>query len=82
MENQTTTGSGADLQSLTEQIEEGIRSGKYTWRDIQHAVLAKSREAAANTDHYVHENPWQVVGIAAGLGFILGLLLAPGSSDE
>lgn len=81
MENQT-TGTGTDLQNLTDQIEEGIRSGKYTWRDIQQAVMVKTREAAVNTDHYVHENPWQVVGIAAGLGFVLGLLLAPGSSDE
>ena len=82
MENQTSTASGADLQNLTDQIEEGIRSGKYTWRDIQHAVVSKTREAATTTDHYVHENPWQVVGIAAGLGFVLGLLFAPGSSDE
>ena len=81
MENQT-TGTGIDLQNLTDQIEEGIRSGKYTWREIQQAVMVKTRQAAVNTDHYVHENPWQVVGIAAGLGFVLGLLLAPGSSDE
>ena len=80
MENET-AGSGADLQSLTDQIEEGIRSGKYTWRDIQGAVVSKTREAAATTDQYVHENPWKVVGIAAGLGFVLGLLMAPRSSS-
>jgi ElaB/YqjD/DUF883 family membrane-anchored ribosome-binding protein len=80
MENeQTETGSA--LQNLTDQIEEGVRSGKYSWREIQEAVMAKTREAAATTDQYVHDNPWKVVGIAGGLGFILGLLLAPRSYE-
>jgi hypothetical protein len=67
--NQSTSG-GTDLQNLTEQIEEGIRTGKYSWREIQ---------GAETTDVYVHENPWKVVGIGAGLGFVLGLLMAPRS---
>ena len=73
---------GAELEQVTDHIEEGIRAGKYTWRDIQHAITAKTREAATTTDQYAHENPWRVIGIAAGLGFVLGLLLAPQSSDE
>jgi ElaB/YqjD/DUF883 family membrane-anchored ribosome-binding protein len=76
------TGTGADLEQVTDRIEEGVRAGKYTWREIQGAVLTKTREAATNTDHYAHENPWKVVGIAAGLGLVLGLLMAPRSSDE
>lgn len=79
MENQSTQG-GTDLQNLTEQIEEGIRSGKYSWREIQNAVMSKTRQAAQTTDLYVHENPWKVVSIAGGLGFVLGLLMAPRSS--
>jgi len=34
------------------------------------------REAAANADEYVHANPWQAVGAAAGVGLLLGLLLS------
>lgn len=77
--NQSTSG-GTDLQNLTEQIEEGIRTGKYSWREIQSAVMTKTKQAAETTDVYVHENPWKVVGIGAGLGFVLGLLMAPRSS--
>ena len=41
MENENrTSGGGTDLQNLTEQIEEGIKSGKYSWREIQGAVMA------------------------------------------
>jgi ElaB/YqjD/DUF883 family membrane-anchored ribosome-binding protein len=27
------------------------------------------------TDDYVHENPWQVVGVAAAVGFLVGLMM-------
>ena len=81
MENETKGRAESTLESLTDQIQEGIRKGSYTWSEIQEAVMSKTREAAANTDHYVHENPWQVVGIAAGVGFVLGLLMAPRSDD-
>jgi ElaB/YqjD/DUF883 family membrane-anchored ribosome-binding protein len=81
MEEQS-RGTGGDLEQVTEHIKEGIRAGKYTWRDIQRAITTKTREAASTTDQYAHENPWRVIGMAAGLGFLLGLVLAPRSFDE
>lgn len=41
----------------------------------QAALLAKTQEAARATDAYVHENPWQAAGIAAGVGLAIGLLI-------
>jgi ElaB/YqjD/DUF883 family membrane-anchored ribosome-binding protein len=79
MENEQTQAGRTDLQNLREQIEEGVRKGQYTWREIQDIVMRKTREAAHTTDEYVHENPWKVIGIAAGLGFVLGLIMAPDS---
>ena len=40
-------------------------------------VLAKQKGliAAAATDRYVHESPWVAVGVAAGLGLVVGALL-------
>ncbi len=77
MDEKEFTEAGADLENVAEQIREGIRSGKYSWNDIRCAVMAKTRQAAVTTDEYVHENPWKVVGIAGGIGFVLGLLMAP-----
>lgn len=68
-----------NAQEMADRIEEGVRQGLYTWREIQDAVMIKTREAAETTDVYVHEHPWKVVGIAAGLGVVLGLLMAPSS---
>ncbi len=70
------------LENITDQIEQGIEQGRYTWKEIQETVTTKTREAAEATDAYVHENPWKVVGMAAGLGLIIGLILGrPGSKD-
>ena len=33
------------------------------------------KEAAQTTDEFVHEHPWKAVGIAAGVGLIVGLLI-------
>jgi ElaB/YqjD/DUF883 family membrane-anchored ribosome-binding protein len=27
------------------------------------------------TDEYVHENPWPSIGVAVGVGFVVGLLI-------
>ncbi|MEM1059488.1 MAG: DUF883 domain-containing protein [Verrucomicrobiota bacterium] len=32
-------------------------------------------KAGKATDVYVRENPWAIVGAAAGIGFLLGLLI-------
>lgn len=37
---------------------------------------AKARSAAASADDFVHERPWTVIGIAAGIALLAGLLAA------
>jgi ElaB/YqjD/DUF883 family membrane-anchored ribosome-binding protein len=43
------------------------------------AVLAEAEEmlkrAARVTDDYVHDNPWQAIGIAAAVGILVGLMM-------
>jgi ElaB/YqjD/DUF883 family membrane-anchored ribosome-binding protein len=69
------------LENITDQIEQGIEQGRYTWSQIQETVSTKTKAAAEATDAYVHENPWKVVGMAAGLGLIIGLLLRSGGDE-
>jgi ElaB/YqjD/DUF883 family membrane-anchored ribosome-binding protein len=76
---------GDALETIADQIEDGIAKGKFSLREIQSAMkekgrvaMEKGRAAAESTDQMVHENPWAAVGIAAGLGLIVGLLLPRG----
>jgi ElaB/YqjD/DUF883 family membrane-anchored ribosome-binding protein len=40
------------------------------------AIVEKTEEITQRTDEYVHENPWSSVGLAAGMGLVVGLLLS------
>jgi ElaB/YqjD/DUF883 family membrane-anchored ribosome-binding protein len=41
---------------------------------MQDVAVARAKAIAQNTDGYVHEQPWKAIGIAAGLGVVIGLL--------
>jgi ElaB/YqjD/DUF883 family membrane-anchored ribosome-binding protein len=44
--------------------------------DLQAVVAERTRECMEATDIYVQENPWRAVGLAAGIGFVLGVLIS------
>ncbi len=60
-------------------VEESLKVAQDKLASAQESVTAKGKEAIAVTDEYVRENPWNAVGIAAGVGFLLGLGFAAGT---
>jgi ElaB/YqjD/DUF883 family membrane-anchored ribosome-binding protein len=42
---------------------------------IEEETLKHARVLAGEADEYVRGNPWRAVGIAAGVGLVLGLLM-------
>lgn len=44
-------------------------------QELQAAAIESGKEAAKSTDEFVHEHPWKAVGIAAGVGLLVGLLI-------
>ena len=44
--------------------------------DAQENAQRRYRAATVNTERYVRQNPWRSIGIAAGVGFVLGVLTA------
>jgi ElaB/YqjD/DUF883 family membrane-anchored ribosome-binding protein len=63
----------------TELREHALASLKATRENLYEAldaVLAKGREAVKATDDFVHDNPWQAVGVAGVVGLLLGLLIS------
>lgn len=71
----TANQGGEKLGEVRAKAEESLRIAKARMADAQDALLAKTREAAKATDTYVHENPWKAVGVAAGVGLVIGLLI-------
>ena len=44
--------------------------------EVQALAVEKGKVAAQTTDEFVHEHPWKAVGIAAGVGLVVGLLIS------
>ena len=43
--------------------------------NAKEVTVTRSTEAAKATDRYVHQNAWKAVGVSAGLGFLVGMLI-------
>lgn len=69
---------GEKVSAARERIQENLAAAKQRLAVAQDAVVARTKEAAKVTDEYVHENPWKAVGIAAGVGLVIGMLISRG----
>lgn len=71
----TATQTGDRVASVRARAEESLRQAKERLTDTQDEVMQGARDAADAAEKYVKQNPWQSLGIAAGVGLLLGLLL-------
>jgi ElaB/YqjD/DUF883 family membrane-anchored ribosome-binding protein len=71
----TANQGGEKLAEVRAKAEESLRVVKARMAEAQEALIVKTKEAAKATDVYVHENPWQAIGVAAGLGLLIGWLM-------
>lgn len=71
----TANQGGEALANLRSKAEKSLSVAKVKLADAQEALVEKSKVAAKATDEYVHENPWKSVGVAAGVGLVIGLLI-------
>ena len=69
------TQAGEKFAVARQKIEQSLVEGKKSLADAEKILVKKSKEAADVADDYVRENPWGAVGIAAGIGLVLGLLI-------
>jgi ElaB/YqjD/DUF883 family membrane-anchored ribosome-binding protein len=67
---------GEKVSAARERIQENLASAKERLVAAERAVVEKTKQAAKATDEYVHENPWKAVGIAAGVGLVVGMLIS------
>jgi ElaB/YqjD/DUF883 family membrane-anchored ribosome-binding protein len=65
---------GEKIESVRARAQESLRSAKARLAEAGAEIEGRARAAAKSADAYVHENPWTAVAIAAGIGFLAGLL--------
>ena len=71
----TADQTGDRIAELRARIKDRLLAAQIRLEAAEAVLLEKTRAAARATDDFVHENPWQAVGIGAGIGFLLGLVL-------
>ena len=73
--DKATKETGERARDLRTQAEARLLSAKLKLQELQGQAVDKAKDAARATDDYVHDNPWQAIGIAAVVGFVAGLLM-------
>jgi len=71
----TANQAGEKVGELRERIQERLRDAKVRLQDAEAALVDKTKAAARATDDFVHEHPWQAVGVAVAIGLALGVLI-------
>lgn len=66
---------GEKVVAIRERLQDHLSAAKASLADAQAAVVDRAKQVGRYTDDYVHDNPWRSVGIAAGVGLVVGLLI-------
>ena len=68
--------SGDKASDLRAQVETKLRTARIRLQEMQDDAVDRAKAAARATDEYVHDNPWQAIGIGAAIGFLVGLVVS------
>jgi len=60
-------------------VQESLKIAQEKLAQVHATAKDKGQQAFTATDVYVRDNPWNAVGVAAGIGFLLGLGFAAGT---
>ncbi len=74
----TASQAGEKVSAARERIQGHLDAAKERLEDAEAMMIEKTKAAALATDEYVHDNPWRAVGIAAGVGLVVGMLISRG----
>lgn len=72
----TASHAGEKVSAAREKIQESLRNAKVKLAGIEDVLVDKGKQAARAADEYVHDHPWRAVGVAAGIGLIIGMLIS------
>ena len=71
----TASQAGEKVSAAREKVQDSLHRAKVKLAEAEDVMIEKGKQAARVTDEYVHDNPWKAVGVAAGIGLLIGLLI-------
>lgn len=72
-----TAGEAGDrVGDVRHRAERTLHQARMRLQDLEEDTIDKARRAAGDADRYVRDNPWQSIAVAAGVAFLLGVLVS------
>ncbi|HUX89201.1 MAG TPA: DUF883 family protein [Gallionellaceae bacterium] len=72
----TANQAGESVTAARTRIQENLQVVKGRMISAENVLVERARDAAKDADRYVHDNPWQAVGVSACIGAIVGMLIS------
>ena len=68
-------GAGEGYGEARERLEASLQTAREELGQLEQTMVEGARRAGRATDTYVHRHPWESIGLGAGIGLLLGLLI-------
>ena len=72
----TASQAGEKAAAARVKIQESLDVAKLKLAQLSEVGIDQAKAAARATDDYVHDHPWNAVGIAALAGLVVGILIS------
>ena len=66
---------GDEVAGARDRIKTLLNQSRQDLDHLEQAAVARAKAAGDAADGFVHQRPWQSIGVAAGIGLLLGLLI-------
>lgn len=73
---QAATETGQRASDLLSQVAAKLDAARSTLRLLPEEAMQRATAAARDTDDYVRGKPWQAIGVAAAVAFLIGVLVS------
>lgn len=71
----STSQSADRIASARSRLESVLGDARVQLQDAEAALVERAKEAAATTERSIRDNPWKAVGLSAGVGLLLGVII-------
>ena len=72
----TSSNTETGYYAAKKKLEHSLKVARDELDHLEHVARVKTKQAAQATDAYVHDNPWQVIGVGVVLGLAIGVLIS------
>ena len=70
------------IHQQVDDAQQAYETGRRVASDFAKAAGESSKKAVTITDEWVHANPWIALGVVAGVGLLIGILVSQAVGDE